>query len=176
MVLRLLTDFVMLGAPLGQLLACSCDAPAPVCNSVGQAAAVFTGRVPAVSNEPSPGVPLRRAGDFGGRLSGNPGGRIGEPEFRLVRFRIFEALSGVAEGASEAEIVTGFGSGDCGYDFRVGVEYVVYARKDARGRLSTGICSRTRPLAAAAEDLAYIRKMASIPPTSELRVRTGFPD
>lgn len=75
----------------------------------------------------------------------------------------------------EIEIETGFGGGDCGYQFQVGTEYVVYAYKNGAGRLETGICSRTRPLADAAEDLKYIREMSTAPETGQLRVRTSFP-
>jgi hypothetical protein len=37
-------------------------------------------------------------------------------------------------------------SATCGYHFKKGRTYLVYAYKDAEGRLSTGICSRTRRL------------------------------
>jgi 5-hydroxyisourate hydrolase-like protein (transthyretin family) len=50
------------------------------------------------------------------------------------------------------------GGGDCGYAFDVGGEYLIYAyRHPQNGRLSTGICSRTRPLSTAGEDLKYLR-------------------
>jgi hypothetical protein len=58
------------------------------------------------------------------------------------------------------DVHTGNGGGDCGYAFRVGERYVVYARRRPDGTLSTGICSRTRPASEAAEDLAYF---ASLP-------------
>jgi hypothetical protein len=75
----------------------------------------------------------------------------------------------------EIEILTGYGGGDCGYQFEVGIEYVIYAYKNSAGRLETGICMRTRPLAEAAEDVKYIREMSTAPEVGELRVRTAFP-
>jgi hypothetical protein len=102
----------------------------------------------------------------------SPGVRRLEPTRRRVHFHVQEALSGV-EPNGEIEILTGFGGGDCGYPFEVGREYVVYARKDPNGRLTTGTCSRTRPAEQASEDLQYIRSMAGSPNASELRVQTG---
>jgi len=57
------------------------------------------------------------------------------------------------------------GGGDCGYDFKVGQSYLVYAHreKDSQTLVAT-ICSRTRPLDEASEDLAYIRSLPSAPP------------
>ena len=82
---------------------------------------------------------------------------------RVVRMKIGDVLSGVETGQKEIEIVTGNGGGDCGYAFRSGVDYVVYAYKNSEGRLETGICSRTRPLMDAAEDVAYLRAIAKLP-------------
>jgi hypothetical protein len=84
-----------------------------------------------------------------------------------------DVLSGVDRNQKEIEIVTGLGGGDCGYEFQTGVDYVVYAYKNADGRLETNICSRTRTLAEAAEDMEYFRAMSNAPETGEIRVRTG---
>jgi hypothetical protein len=86
-----------------------------------------------------------------------------------------DVLTGVDASEKEIEILTGYGGGDCGYQFQVGIEYVIYAYKNSAGRLETGICTRTRPLAEAAEDVKYIREMSTAPETGELRVRTAFP-
>ncbi|HEY0082456.1 MAG TPA: hypothetical protein VGB61_06680 [Pyrinomonadaceae bacterium] len=82
---------------------------------------------------------------------------------RLVRFSVEESYRGI-EGAF-AEVVTGLGGGDCGYEFRQGGQYVVYAyRDDKEKRLHTSICTRTRPLDKAAADLAYMRGLATAAP------------
>jgi hypothetical protein len=82
----------------------------------------------------------------------------------------------VDRSQKEIEIVTGSGEGDCGYEFQTSVDYVVYAYKNREGRLETNICSRTRTLADAAEDMEYFRAMSNAPETGEIRVRTGLPD
>ncbi|HSC28273.1 MAG TPA: carboxypeptidase regulatory-like domain-containing protein [Vicinamibacterales bacterium] len=79
---------------------------------------------------------------------------------RLVRFTVLEAFRGVR--SSEVEISTGRGGADCGYRFRPGVEYVVYAvRRGDSQRLAVSSCSRTRPADDAAADLSYARAIAS---------------
>jgi hypothetical protein len=93
---------------------------------------------------------------------------------RTVRIRIGEILSGVEPGQQEIEILTGLGGGDCGYPFETGAEYVIYAYNNSDGHLETGICSRTRPLPQAADDMAYFHSMASASSTGTLRVQTGF--
>src|SRR5262249_32445851 len=61
--------------------------------------------------------------------------------------------------AKTAEVVTGQGLGDCGYHFRQGERYLVYAYPHREtGKLYTGICQRTRPLGEATEDLEYLSK------------------
>jgi len=89
--------------------------------------------------------------------------------------QIAEMLSGVDPGQKEIEILTGQGYGDCGYAFQIGVDYIVYAYKNAEGRLETNICTRTRTLAQATEDMEYFRTMSSAPETGQIRVRTALP-
>ena len=54
------------------------------------------------------------------------------------------------------EVWTPFG--DCGYDFQAGETYLVYANNDegSTNSLSTDVCTRTRRLSEAGEDLAYL--------------------
>lgn len=54
-------------------------------------------------------------------------------------------------------VQTGFGGGDCGYHFKSGSRYLVYAWVDNSGNLSTGICSGTRPLDSAGTALKVLR-------------------
>lgn len=55
------------------------------------------------------------------------------------------------------QIRTGVGGGDCGFDFHVGEQYLIYAFADESGKLSTGICSGTAPLEERRTDLSYLR-------------------
>jgi 5-hydroxyisourate hydrolase-like protein (transthyretin family) len=81
-------------------------------------------------------------------------------EKRLVRFNLVESFRGV-QGA-QAEVITGWGGGDCGYGFERGETYLVYAYRDKKdNRLYTSICSRTRTLAEAAEDISFMRNLAN---------------
>lgn len=79
---------------------------------------------------------------------------------RLMRFKLDEAFKGMTAGA-EVEILTGLGGGDCGYPFKIGERYLVYASRDRKddSRWYSGICTRTRLLAEAEEDLAYFRNL-----------------
>ena len=120
--------------------ACSCPVPGPPCDEVWKAALVFSGKVTAI-------VPLRAPG------AGLP------PDWgpRRVRFAISEAFRGT--DAREVELYSqGGGSAACDYSFRVGEEYLVYARPRSDGvGWITSTCSRTRALRHAAEDLGYLR-------------------
>ena len=54
--------------------------------------------------------------------------------------------------------------GDCGFDFQVGETYLVYADDDEESNIvSTGSCSRTRRLADAGDDLAYLMLLGHAP-------------
>ena len=174
--MRILPRIVLMSLPLTRLWACSCVSPGTPCSAAGSAAAAFTGRVLDITD---PGRPLPVANTglrpaLANRRSGGPVSLLPRP-LRVVRIQLGEVLSGVDPRQKEIEIVTGQGGGDCGYAFQVGVAYVVYAYKNAEGRLETGICSRTRALAEATEDIEYFRSMSNAPETGEIRVRTGLP-
>jgi hypothetical protein len=132
---------VIIGAALlttgaTQVSACSCVGPIVACETAWTTDGIFVGKVLSV-----------------GRVAGT-----GDPRWlrRLVRFDVREAFKGVQPG--EIEVVTGAGGGDCGYDFREGRTYLVYAhRNPATGQLGAGICSRTAPVEQAGEDLEYLR-------------------
>jgi hypothetical protein len=127
---------------------CSCVGPQPPCQAYGAASAVFVGVVTQISKTSM---------------------KLGEGETaraypqRLIRFSLEQAFRGV-EG-KEAEIVTRFGGGDCGFEFKQGERYIVYAhRNTSDNSLVTGICSRTRLLAESTEDLEYIRGLSRAEP------------
>jgi hypothetical protein len=122
--------------------ACSCASPGLPCHAAWQADAVFVGHV--VSIESS---------SMGGRL---------------VQLAVVEAFRGFQ--LWQVTLVTGYGEGDCGYPFRMGESYVVYAQRSPTGQLSTSICSRTRPVANANDDLTYLRSLATIRPGDLARV------
>ena len=61
-----------------------------------------------------------------------------------MRFVVAESFRGLR--SAEAEVVTGWGGGDCGYEFVKGETYLVYAFRGEKDKLlRTGICTRPRP-------------------------------
>ena len=137
--------FIALLAP--RLDACSCSTPGTPCHAAGIAAAAFTGTV--LNMTWNPVQPFQVDGLRAGQR-GLSASRVADPmrpiprAFYVVRIQVAEVLSGIAPGQKEIEVVTGGGGGDCGYPFQAGMDYVVYAFKNAEGRLETTICSRTR--------------------------------
>jgi hypothetical protein len=95
---------------------------------------------------------------------------------RRITMRVAEAFRGVS--GPTIEVYTGAGDGDCGYAFEAGRSYVVYA-SNATGRFYTSICSRTRRLSEARQDLEYLRTFGRTPSaTAVLRgiARRADPD
>lgn len=124
--------------------ACSCFGPGTPCESYGAASAVFAGTAisvrRAVEPKPGPVQPINYE--------------------RIFKFAVDQSYLGVA--GTEVEISTGSGGGDCGYNFRIGERYLVYAHSYG-DRLATGICTRTKPFANANEDLTFLGNLSSAP-------------
>lgn len=117
--------------------ACQCREPQPPCAEYHDANAVFIGSVVKM-------VPVSRA-------EGEP------PLSTQVRFKVDRAFTGVKD--PDAELIN-WGS-SCDYSFKEGHVYLVYAfRNPKTGSLSTHVCSRTRELSEAKDDLTYIAKAA----------------
>lgn len=122
----------------GTAFACSFPSPGPACRATWNVDAVFTGTVQSMTPiaDESLGVPRQSM---------------------LVRFSVERGFVNIRPGS--AEVVTGMGGGDCGYQFKVGSRYLVYAWKKG-SRLSTGISTRTRPINEAREDLQYLSTLS----------------
>jgi 5-hydroxyisourate hydrolase-like protein (transthyretin family) len=123
--------------------ACQCAGSQPPCQAYWDASAVFVGTVTFSTT-----TKIKQSGF----------------EFiqRLVRFHVDRQLRGVE--TSEVEVLTGFGDGDCGYGFRLGGQYLVYAYRNAEKILSTSNCTRTRLLSEATADLEYTRGLSKAAP------------
>ena len=124
----LLAAFIMLGAE--NSLACTCAPVGAAAEELERAAAVFSGKVVEIKRH-------KQSGDL-----------FAEVE---VVFRVERAWKG-ADGRT-VSVFTSSHSAACGYGFRTGRTYLVYAHGGADGRLSAGICSRTKRLKDAREDL-----------------------
>ena len=116
--------------------ACSCVEPQPVETELSRSDAVFSGRVLEVKEQTS--------------IRG-----------MMTKAALFE-VDHIWKGGSESEIIihTGSGGGDCGFEFEVGKEYLVYANHSTmygdKELLVTIICDRTKLVDEAQEDLKIL--------------------
>ena len=121
---------------------CSCMSNGPPRQAYFQVDAVFIGTVESIA--------VRKT-----TFDAIPDGLFDRRVVHVAVDRISRGVRGPT-----VDLWTGMGRGDCGFDFKVGSRYVIYASRRADGALSTGICSRTRLVSEAADDLAYL---ASVP-------------
>lgn len=135
------TVFALVMLSAGNATACSCLESAP-CQAYGEASAVFVGTV------------------IDSRIITTKKDKY-ERNRRAVRFSVDTPFRGVT--GSEVELRTGMGGADCGFRFVPTQQYLVYAYEH-EGKLSTSICSRTRSISRAAEDLSYIRGLVTTKP------------
>src|SRR5262245_53387749 len=118
--------------------ACVCESSGPPCQNYFHVDAVFVGAVRATA-----------------LLGSSPDAAF---QRQSIVFDVERAFRGV-QGPT-AELTTS--GGDCAYQFKSGERYLVYAYKQPGGGLSTSICSRTRPIRSAAEDLGFIEGLAPL--------------
>ncbi|MFZ3591203.1 hypothetical protein ACOI1C_18650 [Bacillus sp. DJP31] len=109
--------------------ACSCIQPPPVDEEYKQVTAVFSGKVIDIKNQLNPSEPMK------------------------VTFQVDQSWKGVSEG--KISIYTAKDSAACGYAFNMDDSYLVYA-SEYEGKLNTGLCSLTKELSAASEDLVIL--------------------
>lgn len=134
-------------------LACTCERPTrPPCAALGGSEVVFVGEVL----------------DITPTTFSLPGSARSAGAGLLVRLRVTEMLSGPEREV--VEVVTARDGMTCGYPFDRSQRYVVYAGRGQDGRLQTNVCSRTKPLSAAGEDLKFFR---NTPVSAEVRARVS---
>jgi hypothetical protein len=112
------------------LPACSCMTGSPPCEAARKASAVFLGTVAELSYE-------RREPDAKGVVQAN--GFLGTH----ATFEVAEPSIGMDRRGKQGEIRTGMGGGDCGYSFKAGLSYLVYAYESKDGLLVATTCSRS---------------------------------
>ena len=132
-------------------LACTCDFAGPPCQGAWTADAVFTASAVAVVGPP----------------------KVGDTEWLgWATLRVRVAVDRVFLGdipLGEIEIATGSSGASCGYAFVVGGRYLVYAHRSPKHpTLTVSKCSRTRLLAEAQEDLAYLERLDVLAPGARL--------
>jgi hypothetical protein len=123
--------------------ACNClgDPPSPCAAASGSDTIVFVGTV---LTEESITLPTH-----------NP--QFPEERGRRLGFSVHETLVGTSR--QFVDIQTSRSS--CGYPFRVGDQYLVYAAGSEQSGFGTGGCSRTRRLAQSQHDLLLLRELKS---------------
>ena len=132
---------VLLTLPISDVIACDCMfGGSPPCEEYWRSEVVFAGKV------------VKKSTFY---VEEGEGDSRYKYQQVLVRFSIERAFKGIS--GDEAEIVTGMGGGDCGFHFKDGERYVVYAIRNGRdkSRLYAGICNCIKLVAEADEDFAY---------------------
>ncbi len=124
---------------VGDAFACSCMKTPAVCEAFGSADAVFVGRVIGGAN--------REVDKDTGTV--HIGGKI--------RFAVEESFSGPK--LKTMTIHSGTGGGDCGYWFKLGEVYLVYAYGNLKEGFGTGICTRTKPQIYSTEDIDFLHSL-----------------
>jgi hypothetical protein len=127
--------------------ACECiqGRPGP-CTALTQTGAVFVGRV----------VGIIRSGESNTFFTG-----------LTVHFAIEQSFKGLSVTQKTVEVKTGANGGDCGYDFKQGQRYLVFATRSS-GALHTSICSNTQPASEAEDDIELLNALVSGRPETRL--------
>lgn len=144
--------------------ACTCVSTPSPCSSFKDTPVVFVGVVTSIKEDK---VDIVR---FGEKVTVRTG--------LLASFSVEEPLKGIKQNT--VDVATGGGGGDCGYPFKAGKRYLVYAynsegaalnssisrtviggKSGMSAQLTASICSRTRPLKYAADDIELIRALNS---------------
>jgi hypothetical protein len=115
--------------------ACSCIQPPPPRVAASEASVVFEGRTFGMHHE-----------------SGSSGGQ----SFSKLRFSFEVTRVWKGSVGSKVEITTPSSPAMCGRAFELGTQYIVYARATEGGVLVDSLCSRTRSVKNATEDLAEL--------------------
>src|SRR5688500_17811072 len=88
------------------------------------------------------------AGTVTGKLNTTIPARGGSYSYyqNAFQFSVSESFRGPAIAGQEFTVHTGMGGGDCGYEFKIGTSYLVYA-SEYNGKVVTNICTSTAPAA-----------------------------
>ena len=122
----LIITFLLLNSDIS--FACTCAGPQPVAQSLAQATAVFSGKV----------VEIKRV-----KRESKPG-----REIDWLNVEVVFAVNTVWKGIDHRviSVFTSSQSTACGYGFKDGRTYLVYAHGETQENLSTSICTRTKRL------------------------------
>ena len=129
--------------------ACTCGQISP-CEAYANASVVFVGLVSKTATESTKSSRLPSNAMSTTLTSGSP----------VARFKVEEAFLGV----NVTEIEISGGGTTCGYYFKQGERYLVYAYQNPDATtFHTNICSGTAPVSEAKDDLTYLRGVTKLP-------------
>lgn len=109
--------------------ACSCGAQT-IDKAWQSSSAVFTGKVAAIDKDPT-GL------------------------WNKAQIQASKVFKGSASTTAATSVRTANVEASCGYSFQVGETYLVWTTEN-NGQLSTGLCSLTKPLKQASDDLNWL--------------------
>lgn len=127
---------ILLFVNVADLTACTCLPWRPPAQAFAEADAVFLGRI--LSFEEIPSIYQRRA--------------------QIEVLKIWKGNKNEAD-----TLFTAMSEASCGYDFRVGETYLIYAHRFGEEPLSTNLCTRTQPESQAVVDLDFLATVAYLP-------------
>lgn len=144
--------FAVLGLPAG-VLACSCSQQTgDFCANLQSADAVFVGTVTTVERD-------RPVGAAANASTVHPAAsNAGDPASAAViqyHFQVSERFAGPT--VAEADIFSGSDDAGCAFNFRKGVQYLVFAQRHDDGRFYSTSCGGTRPATEAIAVLPQLR-------------------
>ncbi|HVL69014.1 MAG TPA: carboxypeptidase regulatory-like domain-containing protein [Vicinamibacterales bacterium] len=143
--------FLMAAAVPRAADACSCSEPGPPCQAFWTADAVFSGTVLSITTTPPPLRPQSAP-----RNAPPPP----PPPFPAADTRVTIRADRVWRGgvSGDVDVYTSDAGASCGFDFKEGETYLVYARM-VGAQLRTSRCSRTAPIGDARDDQAYFAEL-----------------
>ena len=133
-ILTILLCFVIAGylhAP--NAFACSCLSLGPAMTSFFSSDTIFSGRVLDIKNPEA------------------QNGIMSSADPVQVTFDVFKSYKGLR--GNNVVVTTTLSDDSCGYDFKNGQEYLVYANKSSGDNLSVSLCSRTALLSGTRNDI-----------------------
>ncbi len=81
-------------------------------------------------------------------------------EARVFKVRVIEGFRGGPNKGAVVSVKAGLGGGDCGYEFKIGAEYLIDAARQGSVFL-TGICFLTSPVAQSGAEIRALRIIAA---------------
>ncbi len=145
---------MLLGA--SSTLACTCSKQPPgTCPGLQADDVVFTGTVIEIETL----KPAANGSDTNDATAGQDANGAPQAVTPITRYRFHVDERFAGAGAATIDIFSGGDDGDCGYNFRMGSQYVVFTQQETEGRLFATICNGTRPSAEGRALIPQLRAM-----------------